>query len=196
MKREEIYRIFSNIPTFNTERLTLRRMLVSDADDMYEYACRDSVTRYLTWKPHKSRDYTREYLQYIGTHYIIGDFFDWGVIHNRDDKFIGTCGFTRFDYNHNCGEIGYVLNPEYWGQGIALEAVREVMKFGFEVLGLNRIEAKFIEGNESSRRVMEKAGMTFEGYLRRAMLIKGEYKTIGIYSILSDEFGGKNDGML
>ena len=192
MKREEIYRIFSNIPTLNTERLTLRRMLVSDTDDMYEYARRESVTRYLTWNPHRSRDYTREYLQYIGTHYTIGDFFEWGVIHNEDDKFIGTCGFTRFDYNHNCGEIGYVLNPEYWGQGLADEAVLEVMRFGFEVLGLNRIEAKFIEGNESSRRVMEKTGMTFEGYHRRAMLIKGEYKTIGICSILKNEFEGEN----
>lgn len=190
MKREEIYRVFSNIPTLNTERLTLRRMLVSDTDDMYEYARRESVTRYLTWNPHRSRDYTREYLQYIGTHYTIGDFFDWGVIHNGDDKFIGTCGFTRFDYNHNCGEIGYVLNPEYWGHGFADEAVREVMKFGFEVLGLNRIEAKFMEGNESSRRVMEKTGMTFEGYHRKSMLIKGEYKTIGVCSILRNEYEG------
>ena len=188
MKREEIYRIFSNIPTLKTERLTLRRMLVSDYDDMYEYARLETVTRYLTWYLHKNREYTREYLQYIGTHYTIGDFFDWGVIHNGDDKFIGTCGFTKFDYNHNCGEIGYVLNPEYWGQGIADEAVREVMRFGFDVLGLNRIEAKFIEGNDSSKRVMEKTGMTFEGYHRKSMLIKGEYKTIGICSILKNEF--------
>ena len=62
------------------------------------------------------------------------------------------------------------------------------MRFGFEKLGLNRIEAKFIEGNSSSRRVMEKTGMTFEGYQRKAMFIKGEYKTIGICSILREEF--------
>lgn len=191
MKREEIYRIFSSIPTLTTERLTLRRMLVSDTDDMYEYASRESVTRYLSWQPHRSRDYTREYLQYIGTHYTIGDFFDWGVIHNGDDKFIGTCGFTRFDYNHNCGEVGYVLNPAYWGREIACEAVREVMRFGFDVLKLNRIEAKFIEGNDSSRRVMEKTGMTFEGYHRKSMLIKGEYRTIGVCSILRSEYEGE-----
>lgn len=192
MKREEIYQIFSNIPTLTTERLTLRRMLVSDAYDMYEYARRELVTRYLSWRPHPNVDYTKEYLQYIGNHYNIGDFFDWGVIHNKDDKFIGTCGFTRFNYNHNSAEIGYVLSPDYWGQGIADEAVREVMKFGFERLGLNRIEAKFIMGNESSKRVMEKTGMTFEGYQRQAMLIKGEYKNIGICSILKDEFKGEN----
>ncbi len=188
MKREEVYRVFSNIPTLQTDRLTLRRMMVADAQDMYEYSKNKEVTKYLTWDAHPDVMYTREYLQYIGTHYNMGDFFDWAVVLNSEDKMIGTCGFTRFEYNNNCGEIGYVLNPAYWGQGIAAEAVREVMRFGFETLGLNRIEAKFIEGNDASMRVMEKAGMQFEGYRRRSMLIKGDYRTIGVCAILKEEF--------
>lgn len=196
MKREEIYRVFSNIPTLQTNRLTLRRLMVADAVDMYEYSKNKEVTRYLTWDAHPDVAYTREYLQYIGSHYNVGDFFDWGVILNSEDKMIGTCGFTRFDYNNNSGEIGYVINPAYRGQGIADEAVREVMSFGFDDLGLNRIEAKFIEGNTASMRVMEKTGMTFEGYHRSSMLIKGEYKTIGVCSILRDEFIASVGGVL
>ena len=188
MKREEIYRIFSNIPTLQTERLTLRRLMVSDAMDMFEYSKNKEVTRYLTWDAHPDVGYTREYLQYLGTHYNMGDFVDWGVMLTEEDKMIGTCGFTRFDYNNNSGEIGYVINPAYRGREIAAEAVRAVMQFGFETLGLNRIEARFIEGNAASMRVMEKTGMTFEGYNRSAMLIKGEYKTIGVCSILCDEY--------
>lgn len=188
MKREEIYRIFSNIPTLQTERLTLRRLMVSDALDMFEYSKDPEVTRYLTWDAHPDVMYTREYLQYLGTHYNVGDFFDWGVILTSEDKMIGTCGFTRFDYNNNSGEIGYVINPAYRGQEIADEAVRAVMQFGFETLKLNRIEAKFIEGNSASLRVMKKTGMQLEGYHRSAMLIKGEYRTIGVCSILRDEY--------
>ena len=188
MKREDIYRIFSNIPILQTERLTLRRLMVSDACDMFEYSKEPEVTRYLTWDAHPDVMYTREYLQYLGTHYNVGDFFDWGVILTDEDKMIGTCGFTRFDYNNNSGEIGYVINPAYRGQGIADEAVSAVMQFGFETLKLNRIEAKFIEGNSASMRVMEKTGMQLEGYHRCAMLIKGEYKTIGVCSILRDEY--------
>ena len=188
MKREEIYRIFSNIPTLQTERLTLRRLMVSDALDMFEYSKDPEVTRYLTWDAHPDVMYTREYLQYLGTHYNVGDFFDWGVILTSEDKMIGTCGFTRFDYNNNSGEIGYVINPSYRGQEIADEAVRAVMQFGFETLKLNRIEAKFIEGNSASLRVMKKTGMQLEGYHRSAMLIKGEYRTIGVCSILRDEY--------
>ena len=188
MKREEIYRIFSNIPTLQTERLTLRRLMVSDAFDMYEYSKDREVTRYLTWDAHPDVGYTREYLQYLGTHYNVGDFFDWGVILTEEDKMIGTCGFTRFNYESNSGEIGYVINPAYRGRQIAAEAVRAVMQFGFEELRLNRIEARFMQGNDASLRVMEKTGMTFEGYLRSSMFIKGDYKTVGVCSILRDEY--------
>lgn len=188
MKREDIYRVFSNIPTLQTERLNLRRLMVADAEDMFEYSKNKEVTEYLTWDAHPDVMYTREYLEYLGGHYNIGDFFDWAVVLVGEDKMIGTCGFTRFDYNNNSGEIGYVINPAYWGQGIAQEAVNAVMDFGFETLNLHRIEAKFIMGNTASMRVMEKSGMQFEGYSREAMLIKGEYKTIGVFSILKDEF--------
>ena len=188
VKREEVYKIFSELPELSTERLLLRKMKVGDSFDMFEYACREDVTEFLLWKPHPSLAYTREYLQFVATHYEIGDFFDWAIIWREQEKMIGTCGFTRFDYNNNVGEIGYVINPIYRGIGVADEAVREVMRFGFERLKLNRIEAKFMEGNTASKRVMEKTGMTFEGFHRKAMRIKGKYETIGICSILRDEF--------
>ena len=187
MKCETVYKVFSAIPEIHTERLLLRKMAVSDCYDMYEYASSAAVTRYLTWSPHPDLDYTKEYLQYIGNHYKLGDFYDWAVILKEEKKMIGTCGFTRFHMRHNAAEIGYVINPAYRGRGIADEAVLAVMKFGFEKLGLNRIEAKYIMGNEASRRVMEKVGMTFEGVRRGERLIKGEYRDIGVCSILRSE---------
>ena len=183
MKRELIYRTFSNIPTLYTERLTLRKMKVSDADDMFEYASLPQTTRYLTWRPHRSREYTKEYLEYLGTRYASGDFYDWAII--LDGKMIGTCGFTRFDPQNDSAEIGYVLNPAYHGREIAAEAAREVIRFGFEELGLHRIEAKYMVGNAASRRVMEKLGMTFEGEHRDAIKLGGNFITIGICSIIS-----------
>ena len=69
MKREVIYKIFSNLPVIHTERLTLRRIRVSDTDDMFEYARQAEVTRYLTWYPHRNREYTKEYLEYLGSRY-------------------------------------------------------------------------------------------------------------------------------
>ena len=188
MKKEKIYRVFSHLPELTTERLTLRRMMVLDTDDMYEYACRPDVTKYLTWHPHPDREYTREYLEYLGNRYSAGMFYDWAVIYEPDCKMIGTCGFTAFNCTSDSAEVGYVLNPEYWGKGIATEALTRVLQFAFEELKLNRVEARFMEDNERSRRVMEHVGMTFEGVLREAMLIKGSYANVGICSILRSEW--------
>ncbi len=188
MKKEKVYKIFSDMPTLHTDRLILRPMRAGDAKDMFDYACREEVTRYLLWSPHPSVNYTRDYLSYIESRYLLGDFYDWSVVCAEDNKMIGTCGFTRIDIPNNAGEIGYVLNPDYHGKGYGTEAAEEVLRFGFRSIGLHRIEARFMEGNVASRHVMEKLGMTFEGYRREAILVKGTYRTVGICAILYDDY--------
>ena len=186
MKRELIYRTFSNIPTLRTPRLTLRKMLVRDADDMFEYASLERTTKYLTWRPHRTREYTKEYLEYLATRYATGDFFDWAItLDGEGGKMIGTCGFTRFDPANDSAEIGYVLNPAYHRRGIATEAATEVIRFGFEELGLHRIEARYMVGNLASRKVMEKVGMTFEGEFRDMIKICGSYRSVGVCSVIN-----------
>lgn len=188
MKKENVYRIFSKIPTLETERLILRKMLVSDKEDIYAYSCRDDVTEFLTWSPHQSMSYTQDYLRYIGQRYSVGDFFDWAVVEKASGRVIGSCGFTRFDYPNDAGEIGYVFHPDFGGKGYATEAVAEVVRFGFVALKLHRIEARYIKGNDRSCKLMERLGMRFEGERRESMLVKGAYRTVGTYSILAGEY--------
>ena len=188
MQKDQVTRIFQKIPTLTTMRLTLRRMKPSDYRDMFDYARREAVTKYLLWEPHTDPQRTYDYLAYLQTLYRKGEFYDWAVVTNDEKKMIGTCGFTSLDFNHNAAEIGYVLNPDYWGNGIATEAVRRVLDFAFRELNVRRVEAKYIIGNDASRRVMEKCGMTYEGTRRASMFIKGSYRDIGYCSILSEEF--------
>lgn len=188
MKRETIYRLFSRIPTLETEHLLLRGMRVSDTEDMYTYAHRPEVTRYLLWMPHPNREHTKEYLTYVGQRYRTGDFYDWAMVDRVGGHMIGTCGFTSFDFEADSGEIGYVQNPDYSGHGLCTEAVRRVIRFGFEELSLHRVEARFMQGNDASRRLMERVGMTFEGWARDAMKVKGEYRTIGRCAILRQDW--------
>ncbi len=185
-KNPRISKAFSPMPTLYTERLVLRPMRTSDAFDMYEYARRDDLTEYLLWSPHPSVSDTRDYLTYIESRYSTCDFYDFAVTLADSGKMIGTVGFTRLDMAHNLGEIGYVINPDYHNLGIATEAAAEIMRFGFEKLSLHRIEAKFMQGNTASLRVMEKLGMSFEGYHRDSMLVKGVYRTIGYCSKIKD----------
>lgn len=188
MDREEITRIFRDPPVLETPRLTLRRMLKRDSLDMFEYACSPDVTEYLLWEPHQSETYTYKYLSYLQSRYRAGDFYDWAVVWRNTDKMIGTCGFTRFHWDHNAAEIGYVLNPGFWGYGIAPEAVRAILYFGFHNLHLHRIEARYMVENSRSRRVMEKVGMRFEGIARDSMFVKGKYVTIGTCAILKQDY--------
>ena len=179
---------FSNIPTLTTERLEMRVMRVGDCFDMYEYARRKEVTRFLTWSPHPDVEYTKEYLKTLSGHDSLGTFYDWALIYSAENKMIGTCGFTSFNLPNNSAEIGYVINPDYRGKGIAAEAARRVMQVGFEQFGLNRIEARYIVGNDASARVMEKLGMSHEGVYRSAVCVNGIYKDVGMRSILRSEY--------
>lgn len=188
MKKEDIYRIFSNMPTLKTERLSLRAMHPIDAEDMFDYASREDVTRYLLWKPHKDISYTKDYLHYIQSRYALGDFYDWAIIEREGRRMIGTCGFAKIDAENHRAELGYVINPDFHGRGYAHEAAARVLEFGFSVLGLNRIEARFMQGNDASLRVMERLGMSFEGYHRDAIFVKGEYKTVGVSAITRRDF--------
>lgn len=188
MNHDEITRTFRDPPVLETPRLYLRKMLKRDSTDMYEYASRRDVTEFLLWEPHHSEAYTHKYLSYLQSRYRAGDFYDWAIVWRDTDKMIGTCGFTRFHMDANAAEIGYVLNPVFWGIGVAPEAVRAVMRFGFRQLNLHRIEARYMIGNNRSRRVMEKVGMTFEGIGRDAMHVKGKYVSIGTCAILRNEY--------
>ena len=104
---------------------------------------------------------------------------------------IGTCGFTSFDIRNNSAEIGYVLHPDFWGKGLAKEAVLRLMVFGFAELRLHRLSAKIMTENEASKKVALKCGMRHEATFVEGMLIKGRYETIDEYAILAKEFYGK-----
>lgn len=187
MNRETVYRLFSHIPTLETPRLLLRKMQIEDAADMYDYARRPEVTRFLLWEPHADPAFTQQYLRYLQQRYRVGDFFDWAVVEKESGKMIGTCGFTQFDFVNDSAEVGYVIHPHFQGHGYATEAVMHVIAFGFSQLPIHRIEALFVQGNDRSRHVMERAGMTFEGYRREGMLVHGVYQTVGVCAVLRGE---------
>ncbi len=183
-----LFNIFDKSPKIETDRLILRHMKLSDAKDMYDYAQRSEVTRYLLWAPHESLEYTRSYLKQVERCYRQGTFHDFGVILKENNRLIGTCGFARIDEPNATAEAGYVLNPDFWGRGLATEALSAVIALGFEKSGFNRIESRYIVDNQASRRVMEKSGMTFEGVLRQSVFAKDDYEDVGVCAILKKEY--------
>ena len=191
MKDSFLRKLFKRIPELEGERVLLRRLRVADAADMYDYARRESVTRYLLWSPHPDPDYTRQYLSYLQGRYRDGELYDWAVIDKTSWKMIGTTGFPLISEANRNAEVGYVLHPDYWGRGYATEILHTVLRFAFQTLRLHRVEARCFEEHAASRRVMEKCNMRYEGSARDALLVKGRYVTVAVYAVLADEFAAR-----
>ena len=188
MKLNFLTKLFAKMPELETDRLKFRAIKKADFNDIYEYSSNPQTSQYLLWSPHNSLEYTKHFIDIILAKYKCGDYHDWAIVLKENKKMIGTCGFTRIDEYNKTAEIGYVLNPQYWGMGLATEAAKRVLQFAFEELDMNRVEARFLFGNEASLKVMNKIGMKFEGYIRESLLVKGKYKTVGVSSILKREY--------
>jgi len=190
-KNKKLKEVFSNLPRFETRRLILRRIDETDCQDMFEYSADREVTKFLTWKPHENINETKDYLIDLQKKYDGGKFFDWGLVYKETGKLIGTCGFTSINLNKNICEVGYVLAKNYWGMGLMPEALECVIDFAFGYFGFDKVEARFLDGNIKSEKVMMKAGMIFDRTERNGMHVKGEYKTVHTYSITKTAFDMK-----
>lgn len=183
--------ILKDLPTLETDRLILRKMTPEDARAVFAYASDPEVTRYVIWETHRSIEDSRAFLDFAAGKYESGGEPDWGIVYKGDHRFIGTCGIVSWKPYHARAELGYALSRDYWGRGLMAEAVRAMISFGFDRMNLNRIEARCIAENAASARVLEKAGMLYEGTLRKRELIKGEHRDIKVYSVLRSELRGR-----
>ncbi|MDW7739320.1 MAG: GNAT family N-acetyltransferase [Bacillota bacterium] len=167
----------------------MRKLDISDAQDVFDYASDPKVSKYLTWDRHKSIDESIEYIRKALDRYEKDEAGEWAVILRDINKMIGAIGFVQLDPHNFCGTIGYVIGSKYWGKGLMTEAVRKLIDFAFSEMGLNRIEAYHAIDNEASGRVMQKAGMSFEGVLRQKMFAKEKFWDVREYAVIKDDWG-------
>ena len=177
----------ASIPVVETERLLLRPFSLSDEAAVFALASDPAVARFVRFEAHRTPADTRAFLQTVLEHYALGELLSWAIVRREDDQLIGSCGFVSENKKRNLAEIGYWLGKPYWGKGYAVEAARALVRFGFEQMNLQRVEAKCFVQNRAAQRVIEKLGMKFEGRERREM-IKGIYPELLLYSILRQEW--------
>lgn len=182
-------KVFGNLPTFETERLNLRLFTLNDVEDLYEFCSDDEVTRYLSFEKYDTKQNAIDRINdCIKTYHNLDKPIVWAIEDKQSKKLIGSIDFIRWEAKHKEAEIGYVLNKNYWNKGIMTEALKQIIKFGFENMELNRIEICCDERNIASARVIEKNGLICEGTLRQKKNIKGEFITLKYYSILREEY--------
>ena len=142
-----------------TPRMLLRPFALDDARDLYIYASDPRVGPAAGWKPHESMAESR---QIICTVFAQPHVF--AVVEKADGRVIGSAGFVGRKHGDggNCDEIGYSFHPDWWGRGLATEAVEALLRYGFVVRALQTIWCGHYEENYRSRRVVEKSGFTFQ----------------------------------
>jgi len=154
--------------TIRTERLLLRKPRVDDAPVIFEtYAQDPEVTRYLVWKPHQNIQETYQFLSALEQLWQAGKDFAYTISLKEDDSLIGMFGLHPMKMKL---EVGYALARPYWGKGYMTEALRIVIDWAFTQPNIFRVQAICDVENIASARVMEKAGMSREGLLRRYVL--------------------------
>lgn len=177
---EEILLELSNV------RLLLREMIDSDWLDVHKYASQDIVCQYQPWGPNTrtdSLDFVNQVIK--DSRQVPRERFVFSIIYNGN--MIGAGEINIRDFINKVGEIAYIVNPNYWGKGIATEAATLLIEFGFDVLKLHRIYATCDPRNIGSSKVLEKVGMINEGKIREDLLIKDGWRDSLLYSILEHE---------
>lgn len=174
----------------NNTKLTLRRFTVDDAEAMFEnWANDERVTRFLTWTPHKSPEFTRQLLEAWCAEYENLNKYNWAMIYNKVP--VGNISVVRLSEKNEYAELGYCMGFSYWNKGLMTEAARTVIDYLFSEINMNRIGISHAVKNPASGKVALKCGLTFEGTKREYhKTLTGEFLDISEYSILRREWKG------
>ncbi|MFF2479514.1 GNAT family N-acetyltransferase [Paenibacillus sp. NPDC058071] len=176
-------------PDLKTERLLLRELTAGDAESLFRYFSDDRVTDYYDLETFTETSQALALIETWQAGWRQDICLRFGIALSHDpSNIIGTCGFHGWRREHSRTQIGYELNPAYWGKGIMAEALAAVIEFGFEQMGWNRIEALIHSANDRSRQLLEKSGFREEGYLREYYWEKGKFIDAVIFSMLSNEY--------
>ena len=175
--------------TLETERLILRRFTLDDAQDMYRnWATGEKVTRYMTWPPYQNTDDVKAYIQSVIAAYENPDTYYWAIEEKSVGQVIGSISVIWLNEEVASAEVGYCLSDDHWGCGYMPEALNAVIRYLFDAVGLNRVQAGHDVNNPNSGRVMEKCGMRYEGTMRQANRNNQGVCDTVMRAILRDEY--------
>ena len=148
--------------TLETERLILRKFRLEDAPDMYaNWASDDEVTRYLIWPTHAGPEVSREVIGGWLEGYDDPRQYLWCLEHKGEGRAIGSLGMVDQNAEGTVMEVGYCLGRAWWRQGLMSEALRAVLDFMFERVGVLALEARIDERNIKSAGLLKKCGFKF-----------------------------------
>ena len=171
-----------------TNRLALRELTVDDSENWFKNLSDDEVAVLIGMEPLENVEDSKSIINSFIDRYEKKNGMAWAITLKEDEGFIGTCSYEKIDSHNLSGEIGYDLLKIYWGHGFMAEALSVILDYGFESLGLNRIEVHTAAINLASRNLLRKLGFFEEGIFRESTFFRGEFRDDCQYSLLRREW--------
>lgn len=175
----------SPVPEIVTERLVLRPVVPSDAEQMYILRSDEQAMNFLDRPRAKSIDDAKALITKMDEAIKNNVGITWAITLKGDDRLIGTAGIWRIVKENHRGEVGYMILPDHWKKGLMTEALSAVVKFGFDTLNLHSLEADLNPENIASAKLLEKLGFRKEAHFIENYFFEGKFIDSLIYSKLN-----------
>ncbi len=179
---------FHPFKNLETERLLLRRVSKDDLNEILELRGNPETMKFIPRPLVKTEEDALNHFKMIDEKIEKNEGINWAITVRGNPKLIGIIGHYRIQpENHRC-EIGYMILPQYKGQGIVTEAIKAVLEYGFEDMNMHSIEAVIDPDNIASERVLQKNGFVKEAHILENEYYDGKFWDTVIYSILKRNF--------
>jgi [ribosomal protein S5]-alanine N-acetyltransferase len=177
-------------PELLSPRLRLRATVLDDAEALCAIFGSDEALKHGGRVPLADVEKVREKLAHDMEEARRGETVLWSATERGSEWALGYVGLHHWNQPARCAEVGYALAPAHWGRGYMRELLPLLVRFGFEQMGLHRIEAQLNPTNVASARVVERAGFKLEGVLRDKGVATGSgFYDLAVYALLETERG-------
>ena len=175
--------------SIESENLILRQFSYNDNKDMLDYWVSDPNIQSMYSEPiYTTEEEVKELLDKYITSYSQDSYYRWAIIEKSTQICIGQIAFFLVDSKNHFGEIEYCIGSKFHRKGYASEAVKAILKYGFEKINFHKIQVCHKENNIASQGVIRKAGFKYEGTLRDYFYMENGYVSRLYYSLLKSEW--------
>jgi RimJ/RimL family protein N-acetyltransferase len=183
----------SSLPLLTGNLVTLRELEVSDAPALFTALTTEQVTRFLS-PPPSSVEGFEKFIRSARRQRETGQYLCYAVVPHGSDMAIGLFQVRALEPAFGTAEWGFAIASEFWGTGVFVDGARLVVDFVFDVIGVQRLEARAAVKNGRGNGALRKLGAVQEGLLRRSFEKNGEYLDQMLWTILRDEWFGATAG--
>ncbi len=179
---------FHPFKNLETDRLLLRRVAANDVNEIMELRGNPETMKFVPRPLVTNLEQAMAHFKLIDDKIENNEGINWAITLKGNDQLIGIMGHYKIQPEHYRSEVGYMILPQYHGQGITAEALKAVLAYGFDDMQLHSVEAILDAENHASERVLQKSGFVKEAHFIENECYNGEFRDTLIYSLLKRNF--------